>query len=486
VKSSEEEFATYAIYSLLSADPSRKVFHRMDVQLLRESFDLVALNKEQFAQDFYDCLFQTYPQIQPLFANTDRRQQEVALMGTIAAIIAGVEKGNNIAPVLQKLGARHARYSVAPEHYPLVGHVLIATFQHHLQDQFTPLMRQAWREAYEVISKQMMLGAEQAKKQQERKRAADHLSSMLFIATCEEQFHYGQPQASDDLVLLSVLQRRGIEAQTVVWNNPTISWSEANVIIRSTWDYFSHLPAFMAWASHLAEQAAGLWNPFPVIRWNTHKAYLLALASRGIPIVPTIWLPQGSQADLAAIMQQHHWQQSVIKPAIGANAFGFHKTSRQQMIESQAYLDTLLKNQDVLVQPYIEAIAERGERSLIWIAGQWSHYAVSKRTITRSTNTTPGDEEVILASLDELHLAEQTLQCTLQALGIAQQALLFARVDLVCDDQEQLRLLELELIEPILYLKLLPHIAEQLADAIVQRIQGQQASVGRVQEMLTK
>jgi hemoglobin-like flavoprotein len=133
----------------------------MDVQLLRKSFDLVALKKEQFAQDFYDRLFQTYPQTQSLFANTERQQQEVALMGTIASIIAGIEKGNNIAPVLQKLGARHARYRVAPEHYPLVGHVLIETFQHHLQDQFTPLMRQSWLEAYEVISEQMLRGAEQ-------------------------------------------------------------------------------------------------------------------------------------------------------------------------------------------------------------------------------------------------------------------------------------------------------------------------------------
>jgi methyl-accepting chemotaxis protein len=136
----------------------------MDVQLLRESFNLIAPNKEPFAQDFYHRLFQQCPhQVQALFANTDMQEQEVALMGTIAGVIAGLEKGENVLPALHKLGAKHAEYHVKPEHYPLVGTALIETFQQHLQDQFTPSMQKAWIEAYGIISEQMMLGAEQAK-----------------------------------------------------------------------------------------------------------------------------------------------------------------------------------------------------------------------------------------------------------------------------------------------------------------------------------
>jgi hypothetical protein len=301
----------------------------------------------------------------------------------------------------------------------------------------------------------------------------------LYLATCQGQLQQDQqPQSSDDQVLIEVLRQRGIAAQAVAWNNPSIPWSGSNVIIRSTWDYFSQMPAFITWVSRFDEngEQSSLWNPPQVIRWNVHKTYLPELARRGIPIIPTILLRQGSQAHLATIMQQHHWQQAVIKPACGVNAFGFYKATRQLIVEGQEHLNVFLKNQDVLVQPFVEAISQQGEHSLIWIAGQWSHYAIAKRTITRSTNATPGDEKILLASKDEQSLAEQTLQCTLQALGIAQQELLFARADLVRDDQGHLRLLELEMIEPILYLKQLPHLAEQLADAIEHIMQRKEQS----------
>ena len=130
----------------------------MDVKLWRESFDLVAPNKEQFAQDFYTRLFNVYPQTQSLFADTDMQQQQAALMGAIAGVIAGIEKGDNVVPALHKLGAKHASYDVKPEHYPLVGTALIETFQLHLQDKFTPPIQQSWIEAYGVISDQMILG----------------------------------------------------------------------------------------------------------------------------------------------------------------------------------------------------------------------------------------------------------------------------------------------------------------------------------------
>jgi hypothetical protein len=308
-----------------------------------------------------------------------------------------------------------------------------------------------------------------------RKRKGKILQRRLYLATCKDQLQQDQqPHAPDDQVLIEVLQQRGIAAQAVAWNNPSVPWSGSTVILRSTWDYFSHMPAFMTWVSRFDKyrEQPSLWNPPSVIRWNAHKAYLFELARRGIPILPTILLPQGSQAHLAAIMQQRHWQQAVIKPACGANAFGFSKVTGQQMsAEGQEHLDALLKSQDVLIQPFVEAISQQGEHSLVWIAGQWSHYAIGKRTTTRSTNATAGDEKVLPASRDELRLAEQTLQCALEALGMDQQELLFARTDLVRDDQGQLRLLELEMIEPILYLKHLPHLAEQLANAIEHNMQ---------------
>jgi hemoglobin-like flavoprotein len=106
----------------------------MNVQLLKESFDMIVPQKDAFAHSFYERLFTDYPQTQPLFAQTDMRRQEGALMATLAAVIAGVERGDN----------------------------LVSTLQHYLGSRFTPEMQDAWTEAYEIISAQMQEGAKAA------------------------------------------------------------------------------------------------------------------------------------------------------------------------------------------------------------------------------------------------------------------------------------------------------------------------------------
>jgi hemoglobin-like flavoprotein len=137
----------------------------MNVQLLKESFDMIVPQKDAFAHSFYERLFTDYPQTQPLFAQTDMRRQEGALMATLAAVIAGVERGENLVATLQQLGQKHKRYGAKAEDYPLVGAALLETFQHYLGSRFTPEMQDAWAEAYEIISTQMQEGAKTASAQ---------------------------------------------------------------------------------------------------------------------------------------------------------------------------------------------------------------------------------------------------------------------------------------------------------------------------------
>ncbi len=134
----------------------------MDVILLQESFEMVAPQKDRFARRFYERLFAAYPETQALFAKSDMRRQESALMATLAAVVAGVERGENLGPTLQRLGARHATYGVEPGHYPLVGETLLATFDEFLGPTFTPAMRETWAQAFEVISSQMIAAGKPA------------------------------------------------------------------------------------------------------------------------------------------------------------------------------------------------------------------------------------------------------------------------------------------------------------------------------------
>lgn len=309
--------------------------------------------------------------------------------------------------------------------------------------------------------------------------------SQLLLASCKDQIVHGYPQAPDDQIVLTALAQRGISAQVVAWDDPTVSWTGSTVLIRSTWDYDQQLRAFLSWGSSVAKQGC-LWNPLPAVWWNIHKSYLRALAHRGIPTIPTYWLAQGAQPNLPRLMEQRGWQQVIIKPAVTLNGSGcLQINAPDQYAVGQVHLDTLLQNQDVLVQPFLKTIREQGERSLIWINNQWSRCAIRKYAVRRSTDGMPGNEEVFPAGEDELLLADQTLRCALELMGVPREELLFARVDLVRDEQGQLRLMELKVIEPILYLTFLPNAAKRLVDAIVQRVQRPPETVLRSTESLS-
>lgn len=127
----------------------------MNVSLLRTSFDLIAPRKDEFAEAFYRRLFEKYPETRQFFATTDMTTQARALAATLAVVVAGVEKGEDLTPALKSLGGRHKTYGVLPEHYPIVGEILIETFQKELGPQWLPAYQDAWLQAYEIIAKTM-------------------------------------------------------------------------------------------------------------------------------------------------------------------------------------------------------------------------------------------------------------------------------------------------------------------------------------------
>ncbi len=127
----------------------------MNAALLRTSFDQVAPDKERFAAAFYDRLFASSPETKQLFAKTDMKKQQAVLMAAIAMVVSGVEKGENVVPVLKELGLRHKTYGVTAEHYPMVAQALLETLSEFLGPQWTPEVKGAWVDAYTVIASTM-------------------------------------------------------------------------------------------------------------------------------------------------------------------------------------------------------------------------------------------------------------------------------------------------------------------------------------------
>lgn len=265
---------------------------------------------------------------------------------------------------------------------------------------------------------------------------------------------------ADNALLLPALAERGLQARSVVWDDPTMDWSIPKLtVIRSTWDYHHQRCAFLSWAEHISH-LHGLWNPFALLRWNTHKCYLRDLEHHQIPIVPTLWLEQGMETHLPSLMEQQDWQKVVIKPAVSAGAYATILVTAETIEHGQSHLDCFLSTHDMLIQPFLSTVISSHERSLIFIDGQFTHAIERKPAL----DLDPSAHHLLITPQDdELQLARRILHL-LPSLP------LYARVDLIHDEVGTLRLMELELVEPALWLSFASHCVQLFADAIARKM----------------
>jgi glutathione synthase/RimK-type ligase-like ATP-grasp enzyme len=196
-----------------------------------------------------------------------------------------------------------------------------------------------------------------------------------------------------------------------------------------------------------------------VVRWNSHKGYLLELAAAGVPVVPTVLLRQGANVNLATIMSEQDWTRVVVKPAVSASSYRTLHADAETLDEGDAHLRELLAERDVLVQPYISSVEDYGERAVIWIDGSFTH------SVRKSPRFSADDEAVSEA----LPIAEDERLVVQQALAFVNQPLLYARIDLARDSDGRPQVMELELIEPSLYLLQSPDALSRLVSAICAR-----------------
>jgi len=261
---------------------------------------------------------------------------------------------------------------------------------------------------------------------------------------------------ADDRLAVDVLTQRGYEVAVAVWDEPAVDWSAAGtVIIRSTWDYNLRHKAFLAWAE-LVARVAPLYNPLALVRWNIHKSYLSDLASKGVPVVPTLWFEAKSRASLRETLDGAGWPEAVVKPAIGLSTYGVRRVSGSA--QDQAHLDELLLEHDVMVQPFVKSVQDYGERSLMFMNGTYSH-AARKTAFQPLLPTGEAGEAPAEATGAEIAVAVKAMQ------SLPTPAL-YARVDLVLDAAREPLVIECELIEPTLFLSMHPRAAHRFADAI--------------------
>lgn len=260
-----------------------------------------------------------------------------------------------------------------------------------------------------------------------------------------------------------------IGAEFRAWDDPAVEWSVYDrVVIRSTWNYTRNAPAFLAWARQLGAQR--LRNVPELVAWNADKRYLAELE---VPTVPTAFVhPGGPRPPLLG--------EVVVKPNVSAGAVDTGRFPPERHGEAHALISKITASgRTALVQPYLPAVDEQGETAVVFIGGQLSH-VLRKQPVLREPGEAPlaGPEAPVRAaaamldpdlvsassaSADQLAAADAAFSEISNRFGEP----LYLRVDLVSGSDERPVVMELEAIEPCLYLETVPDSIERLAAAVL-------------------
>jgi glutathione synthase/RimK-type ligase-like ATP-grasp enzyme len=231
------------------------------------------------------------------------------------------------------------------------------------------------------------------------------------------------------------------------------------VLVRSTWDYLGKLAAFRRWISEVGSTAV-LLNPPVTLHWNLHKGYLLELQAHGVPVVPSMLLGPGEHPDWHQAFARHG--ELVLKPAVSAGSFGTIRVATGDHARANAHRAEHV-HRDMLLQPFLPSVVERGETNLVMIDGAFSH-AVRKGA--RWSGDAEQSRGLVEPTSEELDVARRVLDVTK---GLGHGIPVYARVDLALGRCGRPMLMELELVEPSLFLDRAPWGAERLLDAVAAR-----------------
>lgn len=274
----------------------------------------------------------------------------------------------------------------------------------------------------------------------------------------------------DDALAYGPMEALGWSVTAVPWRQPGAPWSSFDaVVIRSTWDYQRDPEHFLEVLGEVTGLGVPLFNPLGMVRWNLAKDYLHDLARWGVPIVPTLALTKLEAGALAGLFDDLASEEVVVKPVVGANAEGAFRLHRGSWRGQAGQVEACYAEKALLAQPFLRAVVEEGEYSLFYLDGDFSHGVLK--------TPAPGDfraQEEHGATIRPIRASGALLAAGNDAVAALPEKPLYARVDLARSNEgDGFLLLELELIEPSLYLRMDPAAPMRFAQAFCRRMAGQ-------------
>lgn len=262
-------------------------------------------------------------------------------------------------------------------------------------------------------------------------------------------------------VSFSAMAELGWDVDTVAWRDPSHEWNAYDAVyICTPWDYPQHKDEFVRVLQDIDDSRAVLVNPMPLVHWTLAKTYLRDLEQRGAPIVPSVWIDEIDAAQIPGWFDTLATDSVVIKPEVGANAQDTYVLKNPVKPEMVSHLLATFGSRPFFVQPFMQSILLDGEYSLFYFSGEYSHAIrkVPKAGDFRVQEEFGGDIQKVQPSA-KLLAAGQTVMSL-----IAPQPV-YARIDFVRAADDQFLVMELELIEPSLYLRMDTAAAARFASA---------------------
>ena len=265
----------------------------------------------------------------------------------------------------------------------------------------------------------------------------------------------------DDEHAIEPLSELGWLVSTVSWRQTHRPWSDFDaVIIRSTWDYWNDVPAFLDTLDKI-DMETRLANRLDLVRWNLAKTYMRDLQRQGVGIVPTLWANSLDTGFFADFQSQLGVDEIVVKPVVGANGEDAFRVSKDCTPERLESIAARFINRDCMIQPFMPNIISEGEYSLFFFSGQYSH-AILKIPAESEFRSQEERGAEILSVVPQAKL----LLRARQAMETLSPAPLYARIDFIRNAVDDFLVMELELIEPSLYLRMAPQAPSRFAAAI--------------------
>lgn len=290
-----------------------------------------------------------------------------------------------------------------------------------------------------------------------------HVAIASYISTGA----YDANALDEDALAKAILTQLGISHELVPWSAPEVDWSRfSHVLIKSTWDYFDHYPAFLAWIAHLEKLGIPTLNETEILRWNSSKSYLMEIESSGFPCIAGKLLPKGSMLDLPRFRQDLGSDTLVFKPLVSGGANKTCKLKKEGDSTLERQVASWLLEEDFLVQAFIQEIEHVGEYSLIFFNEVFSH-AVLKSPAASDFRV----QHYYGGSIRAIEPREAMLSAAQALVDRFAKNTLYARVDGV-EINGVFHLMELELIEPYLFLGLADQAIPNYQAALRKRLLG--------------